>query len=191
MNIDMLWGDNVGEESTKTWKDKITSGFFEKYMSGKGLDIGYSGYKQNTHPILPEAIGVDTTYPGYDGKTLPFESGSLDYCYSSHCLEHISDYKNAIREQFRVIKSGGYIIIVVPHQDLYEKKESLPSRYNEDHKRMYQSHTLLTEIFESLPRNSYRIRHLQENDQNHDYSQPAEEHSKGQYEIECVIEKLK
>lgn len=190
MNIDMLWGDNVGEESTKTWKDKITSGFFEKYMSGKGLDIGYSGYKQNTHPILPEAIGVDTTYPGYDGKTLPFESGSLDYCYSSHCLEHISDYKNAIKEQFRVIKSGGYIIITVPHKYLYEKKETLPSRYNGDHKRFYTPASLLSEIEESLTPNTYRIRHLTDNDAGHNYSDPPEVHGRWLYEIECVIEKL-
>lgn len=190
MLIKSPWGNNVGEESRKTWYKKYDNGFFDKYMSGNGLDIGGTGYLQDVHAILPTATIVDLDYPGYDGRTLPFEDKSQDYVYSSHCLEHVSDYKTFIQESFRVVKPKGYIVIVVPHQDLYEKKESLPSRYNEDHKRMYQSHTLLMEIFESLPRNSYRIRHLKENDERHDYNQPAEEHSKGEYEIEVIIQKL-
>lgn len=181
----------VGEESSKTYKRKLETGFFESYMNGNGIELGYAGYIPDVVPILEGCIGIDLDYPNYDGKTIPFPDNSQDYCYSSHVLEHVEDYKNFIQEQYRVTKQGGYIVIVVPHQDLYEKKENLPSRYNGDHKRMYQSHTLLLEIFESLPRNSYRIRHLQENDEGHDYNQSAEEHSKGQYELECVIEKLK
>ena len=37
----------------------------------------------------------------------PFESESVDYIVSSHMLEHIKDYKAALREWWRVIKQGG------------------------------------------------------------------------------------
>jgi SAM-dependent methyltransferase len=190
MNYDQTWGQNTGEETRKSWKDKYWSGFFEKYMSGNGLDIGYAGYIKDVHPVLPAATGIDLSYPGYDGRILPFPDESQDYVYSSHFLEHVTDYKNAIQEQFRVTNKGGHIIIVVPHRDLYEKKTALPSRWNADHKRFYTSSSLLKEIEDSLPINSYRIRHLLENDTGHDYNDGPDVHGRWNYEIEVVLEKL-
>lgn len=187
---------NVGAESKKTYEEKLDADFFNKFMRGPnitrgcGLDIGYAGYEFDIVPILPNAIGIDFNYPGYDGKTLPFSDNSQDYVYSSHCLEHITDYKSTIQEWFRVVKKHGHIIIVVPHRDLYEKKLQLPSIWNADHKRFYTPASLLKEVEDSLPINSFRVRHLKDNDEGHDYNQPANEHSKGQYEIELVIERI-
>lgn len=187
----MSWGNDVGQESRKTWLQKTLNGFFDKFMSGNGLDIGFAGYIDGVNPILPTAIGVDTNYPGYDGRTLPFNDNSQDYVYNSHCLEHILDYKKAIQEWHRVTKTGGFIIIVVPHRDLYEKRLTLPSIFNGDHKRFYTSASLLKEVEDSLPINSYKIRHLRENDEGHVYSDPPEIHSRGLYEIELVLQKLR
>lgn len=189
--IDVGWSQFVGEESRKSFLDKLLSGFFKKYMSGEnGLDIGYAGYLPNVKPILPTAIGIDTNYHGYDGKILPFSDNSQDYVYSSHMLEHVDDYKNMIREMHRVTKVKGFIVIVVPNKFLYEKKDYLPSRWNADHRRFYSPGSLLKEIEDSLIPNTYRIRHLQDNDKNHDYNQPDTEHSNWLYETEVVIEKI-
>lgn len=179
----------VGTESRRTYEDKLNNGFFNKYMSGKGLDIGYAGY-DGGEPILNTATGVDRGYPGYDGNFLPFEEGSQDYVYSSHCLEHIKDYKLALREWFRVTKVGGHIVIVVPHQFLYEKKANLPSRWNADHKRFYTPGSMLMEVEESLVPNSYRIRLLEDGDKDFVYDIPPDKHSGGQYEITLVIQKI-
>lgn len=181
---------NVGGESRKTYLEKLSNGFFLKYMWGNGLDVGFAGYEPNVVSILSGAIGVDVNYPGYDGKTLPFPDNSQQFVYSSHCLEHISDYRSTIQEWFRIVKPGGYIITVVPHKYLYEKKENLPSQFNGDHKRFYTPASLLQEFEDSLQINTYRVRHLQDNDKNHDYAQPLNEHSKGEYELELVIQKL-
>lgn len=181
----------VGEESSKTWQAKMDNGFFNKYMSGKGLEIGYKGYLEGIVPILDTATGVDLDYPGYDGKTLPFPDQSQDYVYSSHCLEHINDHWVSIREWFRVTKIGGHIVIVVPHQWLYEKKEALPSRWNEDHKRFYTAASLLYEVEYSVPASSYRVRLCRDNDEGFDYSIPDDKHSGGCYEIELVLERIK
>lgn len=180
----------VGEEARKTFKEKVESGFFDKYMSGVGLDIGGTGYIDNVLPILPGATIVDLDYPNYDGQTLPFDTNSQDYIYTSHCLEHITDYKNAIKEWHRVTKENGFIVISVPHKYLYEKQEFLPSRYNADHKRMYTASSLLKEIEDSLTPNTFRIRFLNEDDTNHDYIQPYDQHSVWCYEVLVVIEKL-
>ncbi len=180
----------VGTESRRTYNDKVNNGFFDKYMSGNGLEIGGTGYIEGVVPILPTAINIEKDYPGYDGTTLPFSSETQDYVYSSHCLEHIDNYKGSIREWFRVLKVGGHLIISVPHKDLYEKKNSPPSRFNEDHKRFYSSASLLKEIQDSLGINSVRIRHLVENDARHKYNSLDHEHSTGAYEIEVVLEKV-
>lgn len=180
----------VGTESAKTFVEKMASGFFVKFMKGNGLDIGYKGYTDYSMPILNTAIGIDMDYPGYDGKTLPFPNQSQDYVYSSHTLEHIQDYKSTIQEWFRVLKKSGFLVIIVPHRDLYEKKLTLPSQFNGEHKRFYTPASLLKEIEDSLSINSFRVRHLQDNDFGHDYDQPLDEHSHWQYEIEVVIEKI-
>lgn len=181
----------VGEESRKTFGLKLKNGFIAKYLSGPNiLDIGYKGYLQDVLPITPLAIGVDLDYPGYDGKRLPFPEGSQDAVYASHCLEHIDDFEGALRDWFRVLRVGGYLVITVPHKFLYEKKEELPSNWNGDHKRFYTPASLLGEIERSLKPNTYRVRHIEDNDFGYNYGIPPERHSCGCYEIELVVEKV-
>jgi SAM-dependent methyltransferase len=185
-------GRPVGLESRKSYGLKIKGGFFDKYLSGSAiLEIGYKGHIEGAVPIVPQAIGVDLDYPGYDGMTLPFPDDSHDAVYTSHCLEHISDYRGAIREWFRVLKLGGHLVIVVPHQFLFERRQELPSRVS-DHKRFYTPATLLREIEETLEPNTYRVRHLVDNDSEFDYSiLPWQESVVGCYEVELVLEKIR
>jgi SAM-dependent methyltransferase len=181
----------VGTEASKTIEAKHRSGFVARYLSGANiLDIGYRGYLHNAVPIVPQAIGIDLEYPGYDGKTLPFENDSQDAVFSSHCLEHIADYKGALREWYRVLRVGGFMVIAVPHQFLYEKRNALPSRWNLDHKRFYTPASLMTEVESALAPNTYRLRHLIDNDLGFTYQAPPEHHSAGSYEIEMVLEKI-
>lgn len=179
----------VGAESSKTFQHKMDNGFFTCFMSGIGIDVGFAGYN-GASPILPTAVGIELGFPNYDGIHLPFPDNSQDYVYSSHTLEHVSDYQAVIKDWLRVVKPGGFIICVVPHRDLYEKKSELPSNWNGDHKRFYRSSSLLAEFEESLSINSFRVRHLRENDEGHDYSDGPLVHGKWLYEIELVIQKL-
>ena len=50
------------------------------------------------------------------GDELPFEDNSLDYVVSSHVIEHFKNPLTALREWYRVIKSGGYIFTICPHK---------------------------------------------------------------------------
>lgn len=178
-----------GPETQKAHDRRNKAGFYKKYCQGKGLDIGFAGYVEGSKPIT-NSIGIDRDYPGYDGINLPFSEGSQDFVYSSHCLEHIEDYKGTIKEWHRVVKVGGFIIITVPHQYLYEKRASLPSQFNADHKRFYTGTSLLREIEESLLPNSYRIVYLQDCDNGFDYNIPVASHSSGEYQIELVLKKI-
>lgn len=181
----------VGEEARKMVCARQRSGFTARYLSGRSiLDIGYKGYLDDVLPIVEGATGVELDYPGYDGVTLPFPDMSQDAVFASHCLEHIEDYRNAIRDWFRVLKTGGFLVVMVPHQFLYEKHLAKPSRYNADHKRFYTPESLMMEIETSLAPNTYRLRHLADNDLHFDYGLPPERHSVGSYEIELVVEKI-
>lgn len=180
-----------GPETERSHHLRLQNGFYAQYMSGVGLDIGYKGSVKTAVPVLETAVGVDIDYPGYDGKTLPFEDESQDYVFASHVLEHIPDSLAAIREWYRVLKVGGHLIMMVPHMYLYERKQSLPSRWNEDHKRFYTPYLLLVEADLALSPNSWRVRHYCDNDRGFNYSIPPEHHAGGAYEIECVIQKIK
>jgi glycosyltransferase involved in cell wall biosynthesis len=179
-------------EARKTFATKLQNGFIAKYLSGSAiLDIGYRGYEtEDVVPIVPQAIGVDLDYPGYDGHTLPFADGSQDAVFSSHCLEHVDDCRVALRDWFRVLKSGGYLVLAVPHKYLYERRSTPPSRWNLDHRRFFTPATLLMRIEEALAPNTYRVRHLIDNDVGYAYSVPLEDHPAGSLEIELVLEKI-
>jgi SAM-dependent methyltransferase len=178
-------------EASRTFREKLQNGFFAAYMDGDVIiDLGYRGYTEGAVPIFPHATGVDLDYPGYDGIVLPFADHSVDTLYSSHVLEHISDYRGAIRDWYRVIKTGGFIVCIVPHQFLYEKNTAPPSLWNGDHKRFYTPASLVSEFEEALPANSYRVRHLRDEDSQYTYDVGPQLHAGGGYEIELVVQKI-
>ena len=180
-------------EAGRCYLDRLRSGFLARYCGGPlVLDVGYSGYDNpDKKPALPSAIGIDLDYPGYDGIRLPFDDGSVDTVFSSHCLEHILADHAAIRDWYRVLRVGGFIVCMVPSQALYEKKRFLPSNFNADHKRMYTPANLAQSFETALATNSYRVRHLAENDKGFNYALGPDVHSDGAYEIEIVIEKIR
>ena len=61
---------------------------------------------------------------------------TYDFCFASHCLEHIANPLKAIDEWLRIVKKNGYIIIIVPeksccfdHKRNYSKFSTLLSKY--------------------------------------------------------------
>jgi SAM-dependent methyltransferase len=181
----------VGVEARKSYAAKVHSGFWQRFITGPAvLDVGFKGHTNDALPIVEGAIGVDIDYPGYDGRVLPFPTGSQDAVFSSHCLEHIADHITAIQEWHRVTKVGGHIITVVPNALLYERRRRPPSRWNPTHLRVYTCTTLLGDFEAAMAPNCYRVRHLAENDMEYDYSLPPDQHPYGCYEIELVIQKI-
>jgi len=68
---------------------------------------------------------------------------------------------------------------VVPSSHLYERR-----------RRVYTPSSLLAEFEAALVPNSYRVRHLAENDAGYQYEFPPNAHPEGCYEIELVVEKI-
>jgi SAM-dependent methyltransferase len=91
----------------------------EKFCRGKGLVVGPCGVVSAGAEFLsfPGATPVDTRLPGSGSATdlSGHADGSMDYVFSSHCLEHVDDPEKALEEFYRVLKPGGDFIVVVPN----------------------------------------------------------------------------
>lgn len=111
-----------------------------EYTKGVGVDIGCGLNK-----IHSTAIGIDKRMSPSDfgypfgaqiralGDKLPwFEDNSLDFVFSSHCLEHMTDPLSALREWHRVLKIEGFLVLILPRKDRYPQVGSPGA--NKDHK---------------------------------------------------------
>lgn len=176
-------------ETYRAFARRKREGFFEKYCKGEGLDIGYG-----SDPLTPDCSGWDLQ--NGDAQYMNgIEDESFDWVYSSHCLEHMVDVRVALKNWWRIVRKSGYLIIAVPHRDLYEKKKELPSRWNGDHKHMFligkheepDTLDIVEEVRMSLE--NYDIKYVKACDEGHTITDPLI-HSDGEYQIEMVIQKL-
>ena len=90
------------------------------FLIGNGLDIGCGKWK-----IKDDAIGVDNkSSPGVDliiNDWNDLLSEEYDYVFSSHCLEHISDWVHALKHWVRVLKPEGVIFLYLPNPKQYNR----------------------------------------------------------------------
>ena len=117
-------------ETTKAFEIRRERGDFQRYLIGKGIDIGAG---DDSLYILNGSV---RSYDKRDGNAqfmAEIADATYDFVYSSHCLEHMPDVQLALRNWVRIIKPGGILYIVVPDFELYEKG-MWPSRFNQDHK---------------------------------------------------------
>ena len=106
---------------TSQWRHLVV-----QYCQGNGLDLGAAG-----DPIVPSAISIDLPLPYAQCGTAPIHwrgdardlywlaDNCLDYLYSSHLLEDFLDWTPVLKEWRRVVKPGGYVVLLIPDKDLY------------------------------------------------------------------------
>ena len=117
----MTWNpkDPVGNEAGKIKYEIV------KYTRGKVLDLGSGPWKPYAH-----FIGMDLMTEWADLGWRPdifgdctnlsiFASNSFDAVFSSHMLEHLENPEKVLREWWRVIKTGGNLVLYLPHADLF------------------------------------------------------------------------
>jgi SAM-dependent methyltransferase len=115
------------KESAKTRKFR-DSDFYSRYFKGRTIDIGCGDdlVVANAEPFdMPQGDANEIT------KFRP--AAAYDTVYSSHCLEHMRDVPKALAGWWELVKPGGFLIVVVPDEDLYEQG-FWPSLFNGDHK---------------------------------------------------------
>ena len=157
------------DEANKTNRIRDES-FFIKYFSGSVLDIG-----AGEDMVCKNAQRFDLE-DGDANCITKFIKNQFDTVHSSHCLEHMYHPSETLIEWWSLIKPGGYLVLVVPDEDLYEQG-FWPSIFNSDHKNTFRlrgvdswspcSHNIVN-LVEKLPFSKIISKELQDN--NYDYT---------------------
>lgn len=100
------------------------------YCKGKGCDVGFGGDKV----VKTDCDGIDYPQPyanaGNDKvdiacdviqQEIPVPDNTYDYVYTSHLIEDFADTSDALKKFVRILRPGGYLILVFPDQPKYEK----------------------------------------------------------------------
>lgn len=119
----MVWDPNerqIEETSKIRWE-------LVRYTRGRVLNLG-AGQTRG----FPHFITVDNRKDSrlFGREIVPdvacdaedlslFASQSCDAIFSAHLLEHIEDFRGALKEWWRVIRPGGYLALYLPHADFY------------------------------------------------------------------------
>lgn len=113
--------------------------FMRRYFVGDGIDIGGKPDPLSLYGEFFPLMGDIKIWDLEDGDAQFMETvadDSFDFVNSSHCLEHLRDPAEGLRNWLRIVKPGGYIVALVPDEDLYEQG-IFPSTNNLDHKHTF------------------------------------------------------
>jgi 2-polyprenyl-3-methyl-5-hydroxy-6-metoxy-1,4-benzoquinol methylase len=102
--------------------------FVEKFLKGRVIDIGCGA-----DLVVPWAEPFDRPHGDASKVSTVRPHASYDCVHSSHCLEHMEDPVAALADWWSLVRPGGYLVTVVPDEELYEQG-MWPSLFNWDHK---------------------------------------------------------
>lgn len=80
----------------------------EKYCLGKGVDVGASNWPISGARVI-ENKKEENAY------IIKEQDNSLDFVFSSHCLEHLDKWQDALKEWYRILNQEGVMVLYLPH----------------------------------------------------------------------------
>jgi SAM-dependent methyltransferase len=204
----------MGNECSKAVMRRINQAGYNRYFKGRGIDIGAGtdslgnsdglGRYLQQFPTMISCSGWDIE--NGDAQYMKGVADSTyDFVHSSHCLEHMVDPYVALMNWIRIVRPGGYLIITIPDEDLYEQGGKVEngkfySTYNGDHKRTF---TIMKKgswspvsvnVVDLLSKMQFNLKiiKLELLDQSYQYGLPRHDQTGGIAEcaIEFIIQKL-
>lgn len=84
--------------------------YAQHFCQGRGYDIGCNRLEW----AYPGAIPIDIMFDDpWDAYNLP--ESEMDYIYSSHCLEHLTSWIDALGYWTQQLRIGGILFLYLPH----------------------------------------------------------------------------
>ena len=112
INIIEFAGERYPKFQSEGFAAKFAFPFALEVCKGQGYDIGCNRMEW----CFPGAIAVDPEInKGWTATKLPFKS--MDYIFSSHCLEHIVEWVSVLDYWRENLRSGGVLFLYLPHPD--------------------------------------------------------------------------
>ena len=130
----------MGNETAKANKRRKNTWLFNKVFRGRGIDIGpgRDTLSPADFPGITEMEGFDKRQGDAQHITWYKQPEGYDFVYSSHCLEHLDDALAGLREWWALVRPGGYMVLAVPDEDLYEQgRFQARSRWSREHKHSF------------------------------------------------------
>lgn len=124
------------EQSKAARRRYLDGAFHSRFFVGEGIDIGGGPDPLSQYAGLFPRMSAVRNWDLADGDAqlmAGVANDSIDFVHSSHCLEHMVDPREALSNWLRIVKPGGYLVITIPDEDMYEQGY-WPSQYNWDHK---------------------------------------------------------
>lgn len=126
-------------ETSKSVARRLRDVAYVRWLAGNGIDVGCGKDPLSRWRGLFPLMGEVRDWDRADGDAqalagLP--AASFSWLHSSHCLEHLRDPFDALRNWCRVVEPKGHLVILVPDEDMYEQGV-WPSRYNADHRHSF------------------------------------------------------
>jgi len=159
------------DEATKT--RNLYPDLIAQYVKGRVIDIGAGLDAINQNAQIFDLQDGDAQY-----ISSYFQEATFDTVFSSHCLEHVINPYEALREWVKVLKPGGVLFVIVPDEDLYEQGH-FPSIFNSDHKATFsisKSHTWSPRsfnVYDLAIANDLKIEYLSLQSDGYDYSKKS------------------
>ena len=117
--------------------------FAKEVCSGIGYDIGYCKEEWK----FPGAIGIDPSVDDrFSAHNLP--ETIVDYIFSSHCLEHLDNWVDALDHWTSRLKKGGTLFLYLPDFS----QEYWRPWFNRKHKNIFSAEI----VAQYLTSNGYR-----------------------------------
>ena len=114
--------------------------FAKHICKGKGYDVGCMKKEWS----FPGSIPIDISF-NEPWHALNLPEKNVDYIFSSHCLEHLDDWVQAISYWHECLKKDGVLFLYLPHWD----QEYWRPWNNRKHKHVL-TRKIVTEYMESL-----------------------------------------
>jgi predicted SAM-dependent methyltransferase len=96
------------EFQSKGYASQFAIPYANHVCTGVGVDVGCNREEWK----FPGAIAIDPSINEYDALNFPYEN--LDYIFSSHCLEHLTDWVTVLDYWTSKLKPGGTLFLYLP-----------------------------------------------------------------------------
>jgi SAM-dependent methyltransferase len=103
------------QEAKKTNKPRGQA-FMDRYFAGRVIDIG-----SGSSLVVSHAEPFDMEQGDANRIDELRDIEGYDCVHASHSLEHMDDAKDATVRWWRLVKPDGFMVLVVPEEDLYEQ----------------------------------------------------------------------
>jgi ubiquinone/menaquinone biosynthesis C-methylase UbiE len=111
-------GKRVLEVGAGTGRDSVD-------LAARGAEVWTLDYSEEALRIMRESSGTGSSSQSElriisgDARSLPFRDGTFDVVFHQGLLEHFRDPQSVLRENHRVLRVGGHVLVDVPQRYHY------------------------------------------------------------------------